>query len=268
MKIHTIGQTIFNIENLMDGLQTMRQRGKGIVSDSDVYGIKNPISVANIYDNLKNAIERLKSQVKSFDRGYDKVPRDIALTEFIEDYIKHHKYTDFSYDYDSEKHHCQFTLGTVGEIYYDDDGNPVSAEYYPDEYCFKKGDPTEWAKFPPEALTIIFDNIISNARAHGFSGREDGDNKVKIEIEHNDTNYVITIANNGKPLHPQLEEKYVFTYGVTSQTGSDHSGIGAYEVSELMREFGGRAEFISTPNEEYTITYRLIFTDTNIVATF
>jgi hypothetical protein len=50
--------------------------------------------------------------------------------------------------------------------------------------------------------------------------------------------------------------------------GHGHYGIGGYEVRKLMREFNGEAELISCPNDEFCITYKLIFKNTSIVASF
>ena len=55
----------------------------------------------------------------------------------------------------------------------------------------------------------------------------------------------------------------VFTYGHTSGD-KEHSGIGGYQILEYMRAFGGNAEIISTPDSDYTVTYKLIFKDAGI----
>ena len=44
-----------------------------------------------------------------------------------------------------------------------------------------------------------------------------------------------------------------------------HRGLGGFEVKRLMNEFGDDAEFISTPDDEFTVTYKLLFHNTNIV---
>lgn len=43
-----------------------------------------------------------------------------------------------------------------------------------------------------------------------------------------------------------------------------HFGIGGYEIQKLMREFGGDAEFISDPESEFPVSYKLTFYITNI----
>ena len=99
----------------------------------------------------------------------------------------------------------------------------------------------ENAVFAPDALTIIFDNIISNACSHGFAGRENepDSNIIKIELSMDGTDYVISISNNGNPVTENVSEDFVFTYNKSTQNGKNHYGIGGYEVKRLMQEFEG-----------------------------
>ena len=129
------------------------------------------------------------------------------------------------------------------------------------------GDPKEYVKFPREALTIIFDNIISNACAHGFIGRETARNIVKIDIRTEGSDYIVTIANNGNRLNDEISDKDVFTYGRTSRSGNHHFGIGGYQIRKLMQEFGGDAKII-IPDDDFTVAYELRFTETNIIYHF
>ncbi len=256
MKKHAIGQTIHDFRNWWDILQKVRIQGNGNVNDNAVIGITKPISVSNIYDNLEIALSRLEKQIYSMDRGNGMIPENIALADFIDDYIKYHQNPQFEYVFDSSTHRAPQTLPSVD---YDEE----KGEYLLlDEIILEKGEALESAKFPREALEIIFDNIISNAREHGFANRKVG-NKIRIDIIQNDLKYIISIANNGEPINHQLSSKDVFTYGRTSKAGKEHFGIGGYEVYRLMREFNGDAELILSPNEEYTVTYNLIFNDTN-----
>ncbi len=124
----------------------------------------------------------------------------------------------------------------------------------------------ENAVFAPEALTIIFDNIISNACSHGFAGRENNPSRniIKLELFTEGTDHIITISNNGEPVREHVTEDYVFTYNKSTQNGRNHYGRGGYEVKRLMEEFDGDAEFISRPQEVFPVTYKLIFHNTGI----
>lgn len=258
MKTHAIGQTIYNFNNWWKILQKVRKAGNGIVNDSAVISDSNPIRVSEVYDNIQEAIGKLQQQIFKFDRGNGLAVTKIALTEFIESYIAKNKNPRFSYLYDGSKHHAD------KDILNEESRNGVNTG----EFIIRKGDPIEFVDFASDALTIVFDNIVSNACSHGFEGREEG-NVIKIDLYSEGDDYIISIANNGTPLHEQISEEDVFTYakssqsGISSQNGSKHYGIGGYEVKKLMREFGGDAIFVSKPDSKFPVEYKLIFRNTS-----
>ncbi len=257
MKKHAIGQTIFNLNNWWKVLQKARKEGEGVVCDSAMIGKSNPICVSSIYDNLQEAISQLQQQISKFDRGNGLEVTNFALTAFIENYIAKNQSPLFRFIYDSTRHRASQNLPDLcfneetGECY--DTGKMILNE----------GDPIEYADFAPDALKIVFDNIISNACAHGFVNSE-GNNLVKIELYSEGNDFVVTISNNGEPIHGQLSEKDVFTYGKTSKNGHNHYGIGGYEVKKLMREFDGDALFVIDSESDFPVSYKLIFHSTNI----
>jgi hypothetical protein len=67
------------------------------------------------------------------------------------------------------------------------------------------------------------------------------------------------------PVSQNVTPEYVFTYNRSTQNGKNHYGIGGYEVKHLMQEFDGDAEFISQPDVEFPVKYKLIFHNTGIV---
>ena len=264
MKKHAIGQTLFNLNNWWTILQQVRKEGNGVVSDDATTGKIRKISVTTIYDNLQNAIWKLQQQISKFDRGNRLAVRKFALTEFIENYIAHKQNPLFTFSYDKSQHHASQELT---EVDYDE----TTGQYHKTgKVLLNEGDPIEYVEFAPEALEIIFDNIVSNACCHGFKDSADRQNILKIELTTEGDNYVAVVSNNGFPIHKQINPEDVFIYGKTSKMGSastgseSHFGIGGYEVQKLMREFGGDAKFVSEPDSEYPVSYKLIFYNTNI----
>ena len=260
MKKHAIGQTIFNLNNWWKVLQRARKEGNGVVDDETVIGRAEKVAVKDIYVNIQQTIEQLQQQISKFDRGNGLVTKNISLTRFIEDYISNHQSPIFHYDYDAASHH--HTPSSLIEPVFDKKPHVAGIK-------IRKGmeDLTiENAVFAPEALTIIFDNIVSNACSHGFSGRENEPqgNIIRIELTMDGTDFVISISNNGKPVAENVTEDYVFTYNKSTQNGKNHYGIGGYEVKRLMQEFDGDAEFISQPDNPFPVTYRLIFHNTGV----
>jgi signal transduction histidine kinase len=261
MKKHAIGQTLFNLNNWWDALQQARIEGNGVVSDDATTGKIRKVSVASIYDSIQKAINQLQQQINKFDRGNGLAVKKFALTEFIEDYISRKQSPLFSFFYDKSMHHASKTLPEV-------EYNETTGEYRETgNIILNEGDPIEYVEFAPDALEIVFDNIVSNACCHGFKDRTN--NVVKIELKSEGDNFVIIISNNGSAIHAQIKPEEVFVYGKTSKMGKSgdkdetHFGIGGYEVQKLMREFGGDAEFISDPESDFPVSYKLTFYNTN-----
>lgn len=227
MKKHAIGQTLFNLSNWWDMLQNARKEGNGIVDDSKEIGKIHKIPITDIYANIQMTIEKMQMQVEHFWQADGLQTESIALHSFIKEYIKEHSSPLFTYKYDG-----------ISMI---DDNNIQNVT------------------FSKQALTKVFDNIINNACSHGFENESSDRNIVKIELLINEGVPYITISNNGKPIHEKINTEDVFTYGRSSKSGQNHYGIGGYEIRNLMREFKGKAEFISTPQAEFPVSYKLTF---------
>ena len=264
MKKHAIGQTIYNLSNWWKVLQKARKEGHGMVSDDAVVGKSQPVSVSEIYNNLQEVITKLQQQINTLDRGNGLVSQNFALTEFIENYISNpaNKSPLFTYMYDNTSHYVSQTIPEI------DIDETTGKAVLTGDIVAKEGDPIEYVDFAPDALKIIFDNIVSNAACHGFEGRENNLNLIKIELFSEGDKHVITISNNGNPLHEQISTNDVFTYNKSSKNGGTHFGIGGYEIKKLMNEFSGDAEIISDSQSEFSVTYKLVFYKTNIIASF
>ena len=265
---HALSQSVLGLTTWLDLLKMVRQDHGGIVNDKDVLGDgDDTIRVSEIYDNIQLVVDDIRTKVNRFDRGYAFEAKNQAITEFIENYIDKHQSPRFTYDYIAELHHAPQTI-REGEV------NPKTGEVHETgKIILNEGDPIEYAKFSADALTIIFDNIISNAVAHGFKGRDGKDNIIRIDLALEGDDYVVSISNNGLPVEHGFTQKDVFAYGVSTKNGTRnsendnevHRGLGGFEVKRLMNEFGDDAEFISTPDDKFKVTYKLIFHNTNIV---
>ena len=261
MKKHAIGQTLANFKNWWRLLELARKDGNGIIDENVTIGRIHKVSVKEIFENLDTTISKLFTQLNKFDTGYGLLKEDIALTEFIENYIQANRSPLFRYEYNPTDHR---SIEDIPEVDFDENQNGQLTG----NFSLRKGEPIEYIKFPKEALTTIFNNIVSNACAHGFANREDADNIIKIEIGTEGSDYIVSISNNGNPLVPQMSCSDITVYGQTSGNSNTHFGIGGYEIKKLMEEFGDKLEIISEPENEFTVIYRLIFHDTNIDSSF
>jgi signal transduction histidine kinase len=261
MKKHAIGQTLANFKNWWKLLDQVRNSGNGIIDENAVIGRIHKVSVKEIFENLESSVSKLTTQLNKFDTGYGLVKEEFALTEFIEKYIQENRSPLFRFEYNEAEHRSS---EDIPEIDFDQELNGKLTG----KFILKQGDPIEYVKFPKGALTKIFDNIVSNACAHGFVGREEANNIIKIEIDNVGSDYIVSVSNNGKPLDTGMKCEEITIYGQTSGDTNKHFGIGGYEIKRLMEEFGDSLEIISEPNAEFTVTYKLIFHDTNITSSF
>ena len=261
MMKHGMGQTVFNLGNWMKMLKYARKAGNGVVDDNAEIGGLVKVKVADIYDNIEASLKVLNRQLTTFAMGDSMKKTKMSLTDFIDKYIAEHPRPHVRYDFPSQQHRSESDVPMV-KVDNSDPKNPKVMEY-PGKYVVRKGDATDFIVFSEEALTIIFENIVSNAVAHGFSDPEK-EYVIHIDFVPYGTSYVLTISNNGDPLPAGKDPSEVFIWGKTNG-GKDHAGIGGYQVKDLMEHFEGKAEIISTPGQEFTVTYKLTFTKTNLL---
>ena len=261
MMKHGLGQTVFNLGNWMKMLGYARKAGNGLVDDNAEIGGLIKVKVAVIYNNIEAALKVLNRQITTFDMGDSMKETEFSLTDFIDKYIEEHPRPHVRYDFPSQRHRVDANIPQVDVD--DTDPNNIKVIEYPGEYVALKGEAMDYIIFSEEALAIIFDNIVSNAVAHGFTD-PDKEYVIHIDFEAEGTNYVLFISNNGDPLPAGKDPSEVFVWGKT-EGGKEHAGIGGYQVKDLMEHFGGQAEIISTPDEEFTVTYKLTFTKTNLI---
>lgn len=229
LKKHAIGQSLFNLNNWWTLLKMTRQNHHGRLEDTMPLGEGSPLTVADVYTNLESIISKLSKQLSKFDTGYGLSKTEFDLLPFLQSYIAKHQNPVFN-----------LALTAINETM----PCPVL--------------------FSTEALAMVLDNILSNAATHGFGGQAQPRNTVRIELSQSGTDYIVSVSNNGRPLREDFCVQDVFRYGQSSGESHQHCGIGGYEVFKLMREFGATVEFISTPEAEYPVEYRLIFHSTNI----
>lgn len=258
---HGLGQTVFNLGNWMKMLGYARKAGNGVVDDNAEIGGLVKVKVADIYNNIEAALKVLNRQITTFDMGDSMKETEFSLTDFIDKYIEEHPRPHVRYEFPSQQHRVDANIPHVDVD--DTDPNNIKVIDYPGEYVALKGEAMDYIIFSEEALAIIFDNIVSNAVAHGFTD-PDKEYVIHIDFEAEGTGYILSISNNGDPLPAGKDPSEVFVWGKT-EGGKEHAGIGGYQVKDLMEHFGGQAEIISTPEEVFTVTYKLTFTKTNLI---
>jgi sensor histidine kinase regulating citrate/malate metabolism len=114
--------------------------------------------------------------------------------------------------------------------------------------------------FPKDALDRVFKNIISNAKAHGFSDKLRSDYQLRFSWHMDGTALIIEIDNNGSAIPNDRDTASLLEYGVSTNLHKDgHNGIGCSEIDDIMQRYDGKVEIVSLPKEVFPVKYVLTF---------
>lgn len=254
---HALSQNVSAFSALWNALKSYRQQHNGHIEGSDIIGKIHRMSVNDIFTTLDSMLETLMSQTEHLaDIEYRKENSvNIDPQQFIEEYIKGHRHPNYSLLHSKRNNHAETDIVST------ENGRIIR----------KKGESITTFEFPFNALVRVFDNIVSNAADHGFKNKTDKENIVYFDWYTDGHDCTITIANNGQPLSEDTDIDKIFTYGYSTvlnhgDYGHRHSGIGTYEAKNILEKEGASIEVISTPDKEYTVTYKLTFTKINSIS--
>ena len=250
---HAMGQTLSALSSNWEQLKLFCQIKKDGINMEDIVGMINPITVNDLMGSIEYAISTLEKQLVSLKYEQTDWGNEVAINpfKFINEYIKTH------------------TTPTVRMVNIGND-NTADVPYFEDETDEVKyfhTDASDVFYAPERLLERIFNNIVSNAIAHGFTA-ERSNNEIRFDWKLEEGNIVITIANNGQPLKSGVSGEDVlmndFTTALNEKAadGTLHSGQGGYEIKSLMEGLGS-VEVISQPDAEFPVIYKLTFEKTN-----
>ena len=104
----------------------------------------------------------------------------------------------------------------------------------------------------------MLDNIVANACAHGFTDTTRKDYMIQTSWTTDGLYLLIKVANNGTPIHLDVNSDLILEYGYSSALNQNgHGGIGGGEIAEIMRKYSGDVKILSTPEKNFTVTYVL-----------
>ncbi len=250
---HAMIQTLSALSSNWEQLKMFAERHEGGIKMSDTIGRINPITVKDLMGSIGYAMSTLQRQVESLRFEKPDWGKDIEINpyKFINDYIATH----------SSPSVRMLNIGN---------DNVADFPYFDDETGDVKYHHTDAADIfyaPVRLLERIFNNIVANAKAHGFTG-DSMNNEIRFDWKSEDGVIVITIANNGLPLKDGVSGEDVLMSGFTTalnenaSDGTLHSGQGGFEIKSLMEGLGS-VEVISQPDSEFPVIYKLTFEKTN-----
>jgi hypothetical protein len=246
LRKHALSQNISAFDSLFRSLEHCMSEHKGELKASEQLSPVSPITVADamgiLHSNLQVISERVNHLTDDQDWGACEA---IEPQQFIEDYEKHHTGTEFRFDHLWD----DFEINYFEKDVFDKKTGKL---------VFHKGESMNTAWFPKRALQQVFDNIISNAREHGFTDKSRQDYVIQTSWTTDGLNMLIKIANNGTALPSDINTDLVLEYGYTTALNQQgHAGIGGGEMAEIMHKFGGDIRVVSTPDKRFTVTYVL-----------
>jgi signal transduction histidine kinase len=246
LRKHALSQNISAFDSLFHYLEHLMSEHKGELKASEQLSPISTMTVADamgiLHSNLRVISDRVNHLTDDQDWGPCEV---IEPQQFIEDYEKQHTGTEFRF--------CHLWENFSSNYFKKDVFDQKTGKL-----VFHEGESMNAAWFPRRALQQVFDNIVSNAREHGFTDKSRQDYVIQTSWTTDGLNMLIKVANNGAPLPSDLNTDLVLEYGYTTALNQrGHAGIGGGEMAEIMHKFGGDIRVISTPDKKFTVTYVL-----------
>ncbi len=103
----------------------------------------------------------------------------------------------------------------------------------------------------PWELCKVLGNLIDNGMT--AVSELEGERRISMDIRESADEYYFMIRNNG-PEIPEQNRKLIFNQGFTTR-GEEGHGMGLFIVAAVLKEAGGRVEFVSSREETaFTVT--------------
>ena len=129
-----------------------------------------------------------------------------------------------------------------------------------------KGNSIHQFLFPQDAVEHVFNNIISNAKAHGFGDKTRNDYQIRFSWHTDGLALIVEIDNNGSPISNDIDTASLLEYGISTALHHDgHNGIGCNEIDDIMKRYDGKVQIVSFPEEEFSVKYILTFNRSNTI---
>ena len=246
LRKHALIQNLSAFDSLFRSLEYCINEHKGYLKTSDHISPISTMTVEEAIGILHSELEIINYRVEHLTDSNDWGSCEaIEPQDFIETYEKTHSHFGFKFDH----------LWDVFE------SNTFSKDVFDKEtgkLLFHKGESMNTAWFPRKALQQVFDNIVANAREHGFKDKDRNDYVIQTSWDTDGLNMIITVSNNGSPLPMDINTDLLLEYGYsTALNQNGHNGIGGGEIAEIMHKFGGDVHIISSPEKKFTVTYVL-----------
>jgi type I restriction enzyme M protein len=226
---HALGKPIPGIATAIEYIYEYLQKNEGSpITLNDIVSNRRKTTLQDKFNVVNNGLKLIQTLLQKGDNGL--VIENYPLQSFkIVRYIK-----DFCKSYSSDK----FLINIF-------DNNEECNDI---EISTNK-----------ELITILLNDVLSNANNHAFTDFDLEKNKVDIFISVIENHLHLLIANNGTPFPKDFDQlKFVQKY----QKAGDNSGagIGGYDINRITQYFNGTFNLITEPMDGYNTIYQFKFT--------
>ena len=207
----------------------------GKFNEDDTINVLHPITIGELMTSISEHINTIETRIKHFtDEGWDYgLVEDIDLKEFIVNFINKHKSTRYKFSFNPSEDEMRYII-----------------------------------RMPRRALEQVFENIVSNAVSHGFLNHDNETSyyiMFNIDYAHQDE-LVLEVSNNGEPLPDGVDTEFIVAEGCSTKLDHKeddkaecHHGLGGKEIFDILKKYDASINVLSSPEEDFTVTYRIIF---------
>lgn len=225
---HALGKPIPGINTALEYIYEYLKKNQGEkLSLSDVVSKRRETTLQDKFDVVFNGLKLIQTLLEKGEKGL--VVEDYELTSIkLGQLIK-----DFCNSYTLDK----FT------ITYSDNNK----EFEQLEVLANK-----------ELVTVLLNDVLSNANNHAFKITDIENNKVDIYLSVEDNLIELWIANNGIPFPKNFDKsKFIQKYQKAGKTPGE--GIGGYDINRIVNYFGGFFDILTKPWRECNTAYLFKF---------
>lgn len=247
---HALSQNISAFDSLFRTLKRSFDSQGGRLKKSDRISTVSDMTAEMAFENLLGKITVIRERVDHIaeDQNWG-ICESIDPQKFVEEFESKHIGGNFKFFNEWREWKWFYKSNYFEEDVVDKETGKI---------IFHKGDVFKTAWFPKAALTQVLENIVSNAQSHGFVVPSRNDYKIAFHWETDGLDMVLYVKNNGTPIPEDMSVDKILQYGYSSSLNTNgHGGIGCGQIAEIMQEFCGSVEVVSTPSEFYTVTYKL-----------
>ncbi len=242
MRKHALSQRMSILRaNYRTILSKYEQNGKTLKGD-DCASISTKRTIDDIFQSLQLVIKQITEDITHIADGEEDFGKIESLNprNTIAEYISNH-----------EKDWQDFEGIIKGIVKANTEASVSNEMMHPIVSSFY---------FPKKGLERIFDNIVSNARSHGFSEPKPEGYHIQFSWTLDRGQFKIFVDNDGTPLPFNIDTNSLILPGKSSKLGIEgHEGNGCDEIRKILQKYGGNLFIERIASGNYQVRYVLVF---------